>query len=91
MLFVFDENKNLSNIEKHKVSFEEAQTIWEDSDLLIAPARERGEKRCLAIGRAYSAVFSVVHTQRGESIRIISARRSTKKEVRLYEQGRTHR
>ena len=91
MIFVFDKKKNESNIEKHKVSFEEAQAIWEDPDLLVVPARKRGEKRQLAIGRAYAVVFSVVHTKRGETIRIISARRSTKKEVKIYEQGRNHR
>ncbi|MBP3866313.1 MAG: BrnT family toxin [Eggerthellaceae bacterium] len=91
MIFEFDEKKNESNIQKHKVSFEEVQAIWEDPDLLVVPARKRGEKRQLAIGRAYAVVFSVVHTKRGEAIRIISARRSTAKEVERYEQGRSHR
>lgn len=91
MIFEFDKRKNESNIEKHKVSFEEVQAIWEDPDLLVVPARKRGEKRQLAIGRAYTVVFSVVHTKRGEVIRIISARRSTEKEVERYEQGRNHR
>ena len=45
MIFVFDKKKNESNIEKHKVSFEEAQAIWEDPDLLVVPARKRGESR----------------------------------------------
>ena len=91
MIFEFDEKKNESNIQKHKVSFEEVQAIWEDPDLLVVPARKRGEKRQLPIGRAYAVVFSVVHTKRGEAIRIISARRSTAKEVERYEQGRSHR
>ena len=91
MIFEFDEKKNESNIQKHKVSFEEVQAIWEDPDLLVVPARKRGEKRQLAIGRAYAVAFSVVHTKRGEAIRIISARRSTAKEVERYEQGRSHR
>ena len=91
MIFEFDEKKNESNIQKHKVSFEEVQAIWEDPDLLVVPARKRGEKRQLAIGRAYAVVFSGVHTKRGEAIRIISARRSTAKEVERYEQGRSHR
>ncbi|MBQ9043004.1 MAG: BrnT family toxin [Eggerthellaceae bacterium] len=91
MIFEFDERKNESNIKKHKVSFEEVQAIWEDPDLMVLSARKRGEKRQMAIGRAYAVLFSVVHTKRGEAIRIISARRSTKKEARLYEQGRNHR
>lgn len=91
MIFEFDKSKNASNIEKHKVSFEEAQEIWKDPDLLVVPARKRGERRLLAIGKAYTAMFSVVHTARGNAIRIISARRSTAKEAKRYEQGRKHR
>ncbi|WP_165173478.1 BrnT family toxin [Adlercreutzia sp. ZJ242] len=91
MIFEFDEGKNGSNIEKHKVSFEEAQVIWEDPDLMVISARKRGERRQMAIGRAYAVMFSVVHTKRGEAVRIISARRSTKKEVQRYEQNRNRR
>ncbi|WP_172136097.1 BrnT family toxin [Adlercreutzia sp. ZJ473] len=91
MIFEFDESKNESNIEKHKVSFEEAQVIWEDPDLMVVSARKRGERRQMAIGRAYAVMFSVVHTKRGEAVRIISARRSTKKEVQRYEQNRSRR
>ena len=91
MIFEFDSNKNESNIAKHHVSFEEVQEIWEDPDLLVLPARKRGERRQLAIGRAFTVMFSVIHTKRGEAIRIISARRSTKKEVEQYERSRNRR
>lgn len=79
MIFEFDEKKNESNIEKHKVSFEEVKAIWQDPDLMVVSARKRGEKRQMAIGRAYAVMFSVVHTKRGEAVRIISARRSTRR------------
>ena len=82
MIFEFDERKNKLNIEKE---------IWDDPDLVVLPARKRGEKRKLAIGATYAAVFSVVHTMRGEAIRLISARRATEKEVRRYEQGKNER
>ena len=85
MVFEYDPLKNESNIAKHKVSFEEAAKIWNDPDLLVLPAKKRGEKRKLAIGKAYAVVFSVVHTKRGEAVRIISARRATRKEAQLYE------
>ena len=88
MIFEFDDWKNEANIGKHKVSFEEAAEIWNDPDLLVIPAKKKGEKRKLAIGRTYAAIFAVVHTDRGEAIRIISARRATAKEVQKYEQGR---
>lgn len=91
MIFEFDPNKNESNIRKHNVSFSEAAEIWKDPDLLILPARKRGERRKLAIGKSYSILFSVIHTERGEAIRIISARRSTPKEVQCYERNRKER
>lgn len=91
MIFEFDKRKNESNIEKHKVSFEEAQAVWDDPDLLVLSAKKRGEKRQLAIGAAYAMMFSVVHTRRGEVVRIISARRATRKERDLYERGKNRR
>lgn len=91
MQFEFDPVKNDSNIRKHKVSFEEASEIWDDPNLVVIPARKRGERRRMAIGRAYSVLFSVIHTIRGDVVRIISARRSTGKEARLYEQGKGKR
>lgn len=91
MIFEFDKRKNESNIEKHKVSFEEAQAVWDDPDLLVLSAKKRGEKRQLAIGVAYAMMFSVVHTRRGEVVRIISARRATRKERDLYERGKNRR
>lgn len=90
MIFEYDKAKNEANIEKHKVSFEEVQDIWDDPNLVVFHARKRGEKRMMAIGRAYSIVFTVIHTKKGQAIRIISARRSTEKEVRLYEQAKQH-
>ena len=91
MIFEYDPAKNESNVEKHKVSFEEAAEIWNDPDLLVLSAKRRGEKRMLAIGRDYSILLSVIHTVRGSAIRIISARRSTPKEVWLYEHNRKER
>ena len=91
MIFVYNPDKNESNIQKHHVSFEEAAEIWKDPDLLILPARKRGEKRRLAIGKSFSILFSVIHTERGDAIRIISARRSTQKEAQCYERNRKER
>jgi len=83
--FEFDPNKNAENLAKHHVSFEEAAQIWDDPDLLVLHAKRRGEKRMLAIGRKYAAVFSVIRTKRGDAIRIISARLATSEERRTYE------
>jgi uncharacterized DUF497 family protein len=85
MHFEFDERKNQLNQDKHHLSFEEATAIWDDPDLIVLHAKKRGEKRLLAIGCAYTVLYSVVHTVHGETTRIISARRSTERERRTYE------
>ena len=90
MYFEFDERKNEANQEKHHVSFEEAAEIWRDPNLLILPAKRRGEKRLMAIGKTLSVLYSVIHTKRGDAIRIISARRSTERERSLYEQHKDY-
>lgn len=87
MRFEWDDAKAESNLEKHGVSFEEASQIWEDPNLMVLSAKRIGEKRKLAIGRSYSVIFSVIHTERGDAVRIISARRATQKERTTYERG----
>lgn len=87
MRFEWDDVKAASNLEKHGVSFEEAAQIWDDPNLMVLNAKRIGEKRKLAIGRSYSVVFSVIHTERGDAVRIISARRATQKERATYERG----
>jgi hypothetical protein len=86
--FEWDENKNISNQQKHGVSFEQASQIWNDPFLLIVPAKNKGETRKLAIGENYSIVISVIHTKRGENIRIISARKSSDFERKKYLENR---
>ena len=91
MRFEYDGIKDAQNQEKHHVSFAEVRRIWDDPDLLVLHAKRRGEKRLMAIGSAFAVVFSVVHTKREEVIRIISARRASEKEARLYEQHKRSR
>ena len=91
MLFEYDPEKDRLNQEKHHVSFEEASDIWLDPNLLVLHAKKRGEKRLMAIGRAYSVIYSVVHTKRGTAIRLISARRATERERRAYEHRKDNR
>lgn len=86
MIFIYDIIKDERNKEKDKISFEEAQRIWNDPNLIVLPAKRRGEKRKLAIGRYYAITLSVIFTEREKAIRIISARRATTKEVKYYDQ-----
>ena len=85
MQFEFDPDKSRQNKAKHGIDFFEAQVLWSDDELLEIPARTTGESRFLVIGQISGRCWSRVITYRGESIRIISVRRSRPEEVALYE------
>ncbi len=90
LTFEWEENKARANFRKHKVSFEEAKTIFNDPLLLTFPDFEHsnGEQRQLSIGRsAQGRVLIVVHMDRNKNIRLISGRKATPNERRIYEQG----
>lgn len=89
MRFEWDDRKSISNKRKHGVSFEEAQTIFfDDSAIEYAdPAHSDAEDRFLMLGRSYQLrVLVVCHCLRESEtvIRIISARKATPKERRVY-------
>ena len=92
MFFDWDSNKNLTNIEKHGISFEQAQEIFLDP-LHLSILDERFsdfEERWITIGATESAeVIVVAHLyfveEPEERIQIISARRATPRERRQYE------
>ena len=82
--YEWDENKNDSNQEKHKLAFEDATDVFNDEERLKFNSDKNGETRILTIGKAFQMIVSVVYTTRDLVIRIISARRSNKKERRAY-------
>ena len=86
MTFECDENKNAINQEKHGISFQEAQRLWDDAGLIVLPSRFPDEDRFLAIETIDSKHWTAIFTERGEDIRIISVRRARQNERDLYEQ-----
>jgi len=89
-VFEWDPQKATANQRKHGVAFEEARTIFNDRRSLTAydPDHSGGEDRFLTIGMSdLGRVLLVVHTDRGESIRLISARRATRAERSWYQHG----
>ncbi len=62
-----------------------AQGLWLDGDLLRLPVRSDAESRFLFIGRIGDVHWSAIATYRGETIRLISVRRSRPREVQAYE------
>ena len=92
--FVWDERKDRQNQKKHGVSFEEAQSVFFDDAAreFFDPDHSEDEERFLLVGRSYRLrVLLICHCHReSESvIRIISARRATKKERAVYHGGRS--
>ncbi|MCL4377391.1 MAG: BrnT family toxin [Actinobacteria bacterium] len=85
MEFEFDQNKSKINKEKHGIDFYEAQKLWDDPDFIEIPVKTSDELRFLVIGKISDKHWSGVITYRSEKIRIISARRSRKEEVDIYE------
>ncbi len=85
MEFEFNPQKSEINKKKHGINFIEAQTLWEDPDLIEIPAKTKDEPRSLVIGRISGKHWSSVITYRGEKIRIISVRPSRQEEVDIYE------
>jgi len=83
--FEFDPNKNENNKKKYGIDFIEAQTLWDDLDLIEIPAMTENEPRFLVIGRIAKIYWSGIITYRGKKIRIISVRPSRKEEIRIYE------
>ena len=88
--FEWDPNKALENIQKHRVAFEEAATVFRD-DLSITvpdPDHSTAEDRFITVGLSnLRRLLMIAHTERGDSIRIISARELTHRERRQYEEG----
>jgi uncharacterized protein len=83
--FEFDPAKSASNLEKHGIDFDAIQAIWQDGMRVEIRARTTDEPRWLLAGQIENKHWSVVVTYRGQRVRIISARRSRKEEVALYE------
>lgn len=93
MDFEWNTDKADKNIRKHGVSFQDAVTVFQDPLSLTYPDMDHStdEDRFLIIGLSSSGdVLVISHTFRNDSVRIISARKATKKERNFYEQESAH-
>ena len=88
--FDWDENKNRENQRKHRISFEEAQTVFLDENAIrfFDPDHSEDEDRFIMLGLSVKLkVLVVCHCYRveGRVIRLISARKATRQESAIYE------
>jgi len=89
--FQWDPKKAASNLTKHGVSFEEATTVFGDplAGTVADSTHSSSEPRFVTIGQsANSRLIVVVHADRGDDIRVISARRATTREKKKYAEGK---
>ena len=89
LFFEWDEGKSKLNLIKHGIAFEEASTVFKDisSITIDDPLHSTDENRFIIMGYSYSnRLLVVVHTERRDYIRIISARLATKRERKVYEE-----
>lgn len=90
MKFEWDEKKAAINLSKHQVSFEEAKTVFDDPLYVdfYDPDHSDDEERYLIIGESSRGRLLIMsYTERGNSIRIISAREVTRTEREAYKEG----
>jgi hypothetical protein len=90
VIYEWDAEKAKGNLRKHQISFEDGATVFLDPLALTFPDPDHssGENREITIGRSSrQQVVFVSHCQRGDRVRIISARKATRGERKQYEEG----
>jgi len=90
LTFEWDEVKAEANLKKHKVSFDEGKTIFNDPFLFTFPDNKHSmnEERYINIGLSIKGrILVLTHTERHDKIRIISCRKAAMRERRFYEEG----
>lgn len=88
MRYEWDEKKRLANLGKHKIDFADVPEVFRNETITILDDRfHYREERFITFGLLQGRVVSVVHTEDDELIRIISVRKATKNEQKLYFQN----
>ena len=86
MKYEYNNNKSLSDKQKHGIDFKEAKLLWNDDRMVEILTSYEDEERFINIGKIKNKFYTVAATIREkEKIRIISARRARKKEIEIYE------
>ncbi len=91
MKFKWDEAKRKSNIAKHGFDFVDAEYVFEGATFTFKDDRfTYSEQRFITLGMLKSTVVVIAHTERDDEIRIISMRKTTKHEQKIYFKGFTY-
>ena len=85
-MFEWDKSKAVENRAKHGISFADTFSVFEDPNVVTIDDFRQDEQRYVTIGMdAFGRILVVVYTWRDDNIRIISARKAVRHEVRQYE------
>jgi uncharacterized DUF497 family protein len=88
MTYQWDNDKATANLRKHGIDFADAVSVFSDDLAITIPDERFDEERFITVGMdAFSRVLVVVYTWRGNEIRLISARKATRRERKQYEEG----
>ncbi len=88
MEFTWDEAKRRNNILKHSIDFSDAKIVFSGATFTFEDDRfNYGEQRFITLGMLYNQVVVMAHTEQDNVIRIISMRKATKNEQKIYYQG----
>ena len=84
-MFEWDEAKRRANLDKHGIDFKDAKLIF-DGDIVVMEDRrcDYNEPRFVALGLLYGRVIVVIYIERGEIVRLISARKASRNEEITY-------
>ena len=90
MVFVWDEAKRKSNLVKHGLDFKDAHLVYENPDKCTYEARHIGECRLmdLAMAVVHGKLLTMIYTERGSDIRVISFRPASREEREQYEKDK---
>lgn len=91
MKFEWDKQKADTNLKKHGVTFQEAASVFGDVLSITYPDPDHSirENRFITVGISrFGRVLIISHTDRGKNVRIINARKTTRKEHKYYEEGK---
>jgi hypothetical protein len=87
-MFVWDEAKRLSNLEKHGLDFKDAHFVYDNLDKCTYDSSRQGENRWIdiAVAMIHGKLLAMIYTERGDHIRVISFRPASREEREQYEQ-----
>jgi uncharacterized protein len=89
-VFVWDETKRRSNLEKHGLDFKDAHFVYDDPDKLTYDSSRLGERRLLDLAFAIikGRLLALIYVERGEAVRVISFRPASREEREQYEKDK---